>query len=301
MSIPPRLPLQVTLVEVGPRDGLQNVTHSLCSETRAHFINLLSATGLKYIEAGSFVSAQKVPQMINTDQVLQTIKKVKGSAYPVLTPNIQGLDNAIAAGADHIAVFGSASNSFCQNNIGCDVKESITRFREIIEKAQKNNIQIRGYLSCVLGCPYEGEISYEATAKLAKQLIEMGCYEVSLGDTIGIGTPHQVLHLLDTIEQHVPLSKIAVHFHDTYGQALANIHTALQKGVSVVDSAVAGLGGCPYAPGASGNVATEDVLYMLDGLNIKTDVSLTALLKASQFICDTLNCRNHSKVALAMP
>ena len=293
-------PEKVTLVEVGPRDGLQNIVQHLSAATRVDFINLLSAAGLRYIEVGSFVSPKKVPQMQNSGQVLNQIHRTKNCAYLALTPNMQGLDAAIAAGADHIAVFGSASNTFTQKNIGCNVQESLSRFQNIIQKAKQHNIQIRGYLSCVLGCPYEGDVPYEKTAQLAKQLIDMGCYEVSMGDTIGIGTPDQVVRLLDSIRHFTPLSKVAVHFHDTYGQALANIYAALQQGVSIIDSAVAGLGGCPYAPGASGNVATEDVLYMLNGLNIKTNVNLNLLLKASDFICQALACHNHSKVALAM-
>ncbi len=290
---------KVTLVEVGPRDGLQNISRTLSVNTRIELINRLSETGLTYIEVGSFVSPQKVPQMSLSDKVLQQINKRSLCHYPVLTPNIRGLEDAINAGAKDIAVFGSASETFCQKNIGCSVNESIAIFSQVTEMALRHNISVRGYLSCVLGCPYEGEVCYKKTASLAKKMIDMGCYEISVGDTIGVGTPNQVIELLSEVSLLVPLSSIAVHFHDTYGQALANVYAALQEGISTIDASVAGLGGCPYAPGACGNVATEDVLYMINGLGINSGVDLNSIIQTSQFICSVLGCENRSRVTLA--
>jgi len=300
MSADISLPKQATIVEVGPRDGLQNVKAPLSVKTRVELINQLTDTGLKHIEAGSFVSTEKVPQMANTEQVYAKINKQKDCQYPVLVPNHHGLKQAITSQVNTIAIFGSASESFCQKNINCSVHESLVRFREIIKEAKRSNMRVRGYLSCVLGCPYEGDVSIEKTVQLAEEMINLGCYEVSLGDTIGIGTPKGVCNLLDEVIKKISINQVAVHFHNTYGQALANIFAALQQGVSVVDSSVAGLGGCPYAKGASGNVATEDVVYMLQGLGIKTGVNLFKLVNVSQFICRTLHCDNHSKVAIAM-
>ncbi|MCY4329480.1 MAG: hydroxymethylglutaryl-CoA lyase [Endozoicomonadaceae bacterium] len=292
-------PDEVTVFEVGPRDGLQNQKKTLSVKTRIQFIDKLSAAGFKYIEAGSFVSSEKVPQMANTDQVLTGINRHRNCAYPVLTPNLQGLENALNAGATHIAIFGSASEQFCRKNINCSVAESMVRFRDILQAAKQHQLIVRAYLSCVMGCPYEGEVAANKTASLAEQLLTMGCYEISLGDTIGIGTPGQVTKLLRAVKAVLPVNKIAVHFHDTYGQALANIYTALMSGVAVIDASVAGLGGCPYAPGASGNIATEDIVYMLNGLGITTKIDLNTLLEASYFICRELNCSNQSKVAVA--
>ena len=293
------LPDKVTIAEVGPRDGLQNLSQTLPVETRIEFIERLAATGLQYVETGSFVSPQKVPQMADTGKVLQGIKKKSGCIYPVLTPNRRGIEDALDAGATHVAVFGAVSETFCKKNINCSIDESLHQFSQLIALAQKHKIAVRGYLSCVLGCPYEGDIPVQKTTVIAEKLFDMGCHELSLGDTIGIGTPDKVINLIRNVSNSIPLKNIAVHFHDTYGQALANIYAALQEGISIIDTAVAGLGGCPYAPGSSGNVATEDVIYMLHGLGIKTTVNLSKLIKTSHFICDKLKCRNNSKVSLA--
>ena len=292
-------PTWVKLVEVGPRDGLQNVTQTVSLEKRIALIHELTATGLTCIEVGSFVSPEKVPQMQGTDLVLRGLKKQKACTYPVLTPNMHGLNNALDAGATCVAIFGSASETFCQKNIGCTVLESLDHFDAVLKSAKKHSVHVRGYLSCVLGCPYEGTVSLDKTTELAQRFLDIGCYEISLGDTIGVGTAHHVMALLEKMNQKISIDKIAVHFHDTYGQALVNIYAALQCGVSVIDTAIAGLGGCPYASGASGNVATEDVLYMLNGLHIETGVDLKQLIAISYSVCNMLACKNHSKVALA--
>lgn len=293
------LPTYVKLVEVGPRDGLQNEVAIVPTEVKIEFINRLSATGLSVIEAGSFVSPKWVPQMADSDQVLQKITKAAHISYPVLVPNLKGFAAAMNAGAKEIAVFGAASETFSQKNINCSIDESLVRFAEVMAAAKKNNIKVRGYVSCVLGCPYEGEIKPQAVADVAEKLFNMGCYEISLGDTIGVGTPLKAQTMIDTVAQKIPREQLAVHFHDTYGQALANIYAALEKGIAVVDSSVAGLGGCPYAKGASGNVASEDVVYMLHGLGIKTGVDLDKLIDAGKFISNYLNKKSQSKVALA--
>ncbi|MBU2091374.1 MAG: hydroxymethylglutaryl-CoA lyase, partial [Alphaproteobacteria bacterium] len=260
----------------------------------------LSAAGLKVVESGSFVSPKWVPQMADTAEVLAGISKKPGTVYPVLVPNLKGLEGALAAGVMEIAVFGAASESFSQRNINCSIAESLERFRPVVETALQNDIRVRGYISCVLGCPYEGEIAPEAVASVARSLFAMGCYEVSLGDTIGTGTPGKAGAMLRIVASDIPMDKLAVHFHDTYGQALANIYAALEEGVSVIDSSVAGLGGCPYAKGASGNVATEDVVYMLNGLGIDTGIDLDALVETAFFISDALGRPPASKVAKAI-
>lgn len=293
------LPKKVKIVEVGPRDGLQNESKQLETSVKIDFINQLSATGLTTIEAGSFVSPKWIPQMADSDIVLKNIKQRPGVSYPVLVPNLKGFEAAKAAGAKEIAIFAAASETFSQKNINCSIAESIVRFQEVMTAAKKEKIFVRGYVSCVLGCPYEGEIKPEAVAKVAKQLFDLGCYEISLGDTIGIGTPGKAQRLIETVSQLIPLEKLAVHFHDTYGQALANIYAVLEKGIQVIDSSVAGLGGCPYAKGASGNVATEDVIYLLNGLNIQTGVDLEKLLPVGYFICQHLDKKPQSKVSLA--
>lgn len=292
-------PKQVKLVEVGPRDGLQNEATIVPTNIKIEFINRLSETGLSVIEVGSFVSPKWVPQMADSTQVLQEITKKTGVNYPVLVPNIKGFEAALAAGAKEIAIFGAASETFSQKNINCSIDESLARFSDVMDAAKKNNIRVRGYISCVLGCPYEGEIKPEAVLHVAEKLFAMGCYEISLGDTIGIGTPHKAQTMIATVAKKIPLPRIAVHFHDTYGQALANIYASLEKGISIVDSSVAGLGGCPYAKGASGNVASEDVVYMLHGLNVKTEIDLEKLIAAGKFICDNLHKTPQSKVSLA--
>ncbi|MCK7596598.1 hydroxymethylglutaryl-CoA lyase [Microbulbifer sp. CAU 1566] len=293
-------PDRVKIVEVGPRDGLQNEKQPISVDTRVQLINLLSESGLQVIEAGSFVSPKWVPQMAASEEVLAGIQRKPGITYSALTPNMVGYERARDAGADEVAVFGAASESFTRKNINCSIEESLERFRPLVEQARADGIPVRGYVSCVLGCPYEGDIPAEKVAEVSRALLEMGCYEISLGDTIGVGTPEKARYMIETVARQVPLEKLAVHFHDTYGQALANIYAALQVGISVVDSAVAGLGGCPYAKGASGNVASEDVLYMLDGLGIHTGVDLARLAKAGNFISRALGRESGSKVARAM-
>lgn len=293
-------PEKVTLVEVGPRDGLQNEKQVIPLEAKVELIEGLADAGLSVIEAGSFVSPKWVPQMADSAQVLNSISRKQSVRYTALTPNMRGFDGAIQANADEVAVFGAASESFSLRNINCTIEESLTRFEPVINVAKDKNIPVRGYVSCVLGCPYEGDVSPQKVADVAKQLLAMGCYEISLGDTIGIGTPSKTQDMLNAVMDAVPVEKIAVHFHDTYGQALANILVALQMGVSVVDTAVSGLGGCPYAKGASGNVATEDVLYMLNGMGIKTGVDIDKLLLVGQKIMMALGRQSQSKVANAL-
>ena len=294
------LPKQVKIVEVGPRDGLQNEVAIVPTAVKIEFIDLLTGAGLPSIEATSFVSPKWVPQMADNASVMAGIKQRAGVSYQVLTPNLMGLDAAVTAGAKEVAVFGAASESFSQKNINCSIEASLSRFEELVTSAHRQGLKVRGYVSCALGCPYEGEISPIRVAGVADRLYQMGCYEISLGDTIGVGTPGKVEKMLRAVAAKVPVAQMAVHFHDTYGQALANILTALQCGVAVVDSSVAGLGGCPYAEGASGNVASEDLLYMLDGLGIETGVDLEKLLAAGQFICTHLGRRSGSRVALAL-
>lgn len=293
------IPSFVKLVEVGPRDGLQNESKTLTSQLRIELIDRLSGSGLRVVEAGAFVSPKWVPQMANTAEVLSGITRNPGTSYPVLVPNMKGFESALAAGANEIAVFGAASETFSQKNINCSIKESLSRFEAFIAAAKTNNIKIRGYVSCVLGCPYEGEVSIETVVKTATQLYEMGCYEVSLGDTIGTGTPLKAREMIRAVAESIPVEKLAVHFHDTYGQALANIFAALEEGVSVVDSSVGGLGGCPYAKGASGNVATEDVLYMLKGMGIETGVDSASIIETAHWISDRLGKAPQSKTASA--
>ncbi len=293
-------PKSVRIVEVGPRDGLQNEKSAVSVETRVTFIDMLSGSGLKTIEAGAFVSPKWVPQMADTDKVFAAINKKSGVSYPVLVPNEKGMEAAVAAGVKEIAVFAAASESFSKKNINCTIEESLERFAPVMETARRNGIKVRGYVSCVLGCPYEGDIKPEAVAKTARALYDMGCYEISLGDTIGTGTPVKTRAMLQTVMKDIPAAALAVHFHDTYGQALANILVALEEGVAVVDSAAGGLGGCPYAKGASGNVATEDVIYMLDGMGIKTGVDIAKLVASGRFIAETLGRATASKAAVAL-
>ena len=294
-----RLPKRVRMVEVGPRDGLQNEGTAIPAAVKIGLINRLSATGLATIEATSFVSPKWVPQMADNVEVLSGIERRAGVSYPVLVPNLKGLEGALAAGVQEVAVFAAASESFSRKNINCSIAQSLERFQEVIAAAGRERVRVRGYLSCVLGCPYEGEIAPAAVASAAARLLEMGCYEISLGDTIGVGTPEKARAMVEAVAKRVPLERLAVHFHDTYGQALANILSVLEQGVSVVDSAVAGLGGCPYAAGASGNVASEDLLYMLDGLGIATGVDLARLIDAGNYISDFLGRPSGSKVARA--
>ncbi|OCT80545.1 hydroxymethylglutaryl-CoA lyase, mitochondrial [Xenopus laevis] len=298
-SPPIGLPPHVKIVEVGPRDGLQNEKEFVPTDVKIEFIDQLSDTGLPAIEVTSFVSSKWVPQLSDHTEVMQGIKKHPGVRYPVLTPNIRGFHSAIAAGATEVSVFGAASETFSRMNINCSIEESMTRFEDIIKAAGNLNVPVRGYVSCALGCPYEGNIATSKVSEVSKRLYSMGCYEVSLGDTIGVGTPGSMRKMLESVMKEVPVSALAVHCHDTYGQALANILTAIQMGVSVVDCSVAGLGGCPYAKGATGNVATEDVIYMLNGLGIQTGVNLSKVMEVGHFICSALDRKTNSKVAQA--
>lgn len=293
------LPHRVRMVEVGPRDGLQNEPAPVALQDKLALIDLLSAAGLPVIESASFVSPRAVPQMSDAAAVLAGIKRRAETIYPVLVPNRKGLEAALEAGAKDIAIFGSASETFSQRNINCSIVQSLERFAEVAALALPRGVRMRGYVSCVAGCPYEGAVAPGKVAEVAGKLLELGCYEVSLGDTIGVGTAGQIRNLIRRVVKQVPRAQLAVHFHDTYGQALANILVALEEGIAVVDSSVAGLGGCPYAPGASGNVASEDVLYMFNGLGIETGVDLADLVSAGQFICDRLGRQNGSKVARA--
>ena len=294
------LPKQVRIVEVGPRDGLQNEKSPFSVEHKINLINLLSQSGLSYIEGGSFVSPKWVTQMANSAQVFTHIDRVEGVTYSALTPNTQGFEDALDSGVDEVAIFGSASERFSQKNINCSVDESLDRFAPVIELAKRYELPVRGYVSCVMGCPYEGDIPPENVAHIARRLHDMGCYEISLGDTIGVGTPTQTKHMLDAVGKQVPMANIGIHFHDTYGQALANIYAALDYDIASIDSAIAGLGGCPYANGASGNVATEDLLYMLNGMAIDTGVNMDLLLKASAFVSEITQRPVESKVANAL-
>ncbi len=294
------LPDSVTLVEVGPRDGLQNEPQPVPTAIKVALIDRLAAAGLKVIEATSFVSQKWVPQLADAADVMEGIHKREGVRYPVLTPNMKGFKAAVAAGADEVAVFGAASETFSRKNINCSIDASLARFRPLCEAAAARGVRVRGYVSCVLGCPYEGEVAPAAVVRIARALHEMGCAEISLGDTIGVGTPAKARAMVEAVAAEVPIERLAAHFHDTYGQALANLLAVLATGVRVVDASVAGLGGCPYAPGAAGNVASEDVVYMLDGLGIDTGVDLGALAEAGRFICTALGRQPASKVSLAL-
>ncbi|PID49311.1 MAG: hydroxymethylglutaryl-CoA lyase [Proteobacteria bacterium] len=294
------IPSQVKIVEVGPRDGLQNEPYPISVADKVALINRLSASGLRMIEAGSFVSPKWVPQMANSADVYSAIDKQAGVAYPMLVPNLKGMEAALAAGVKEIAVFAAASEAFTQKNIHCTIAESLARYDDVMLLARDNGIKVRGYVSCVLGCPYEGEISPRIVSSVAGHLYENGCYEVSLGDTIGTGTALKAQLLIDHVRERVPVTALAAHFHDTYGQGLANLFAVLQKGIAVIDSSVAGLGGCPYAKGASGNVATEDVLYMLHGMGISTGVELDKVLAAGAFISKVLQRPLASRVGRAL-
>lgn len=312
-----QLPQRVKIVEVGARDGLQNESRAATVAVRVELIRLLAAAGLTSIEAGSFVSAERVPQMANSDAVLKAALAFDAHAgggdsnaaahpveypveYPVLVPNMRGLDAALQAGAKHIAVFAAASEAFSRKNINCGVDESIERFAAVAERALASNLRVRGYVSCALGCPYQGEVAAAEVARVAALLRDLGCYEISLGDTNGVGTPGKARAMIERVAEVVPVEQLAAHFHDTFGQALANLYAALQAGVRVVDTAVAGLGGCPFAPGAAGNAATEDVVYMLNGLGIDSGVDLSKLRFAADYICAKLERPNYSKAAVAL-
>jgi isopropylmalate/homocitrate/citramalate synthase len=294
------LPSAVRIVEVGPRDGLQNEPRPVSVAARIALIEGLVEAGVKTVEAGSFVSPKWVPQMADTAAVLAGLKPRTGVRYPVLVPNLQGLEAAEVAGAKDISIFAAASESFSKKNINCSITESLDRFRPVAVRALEQERRLRGYVSCVLGCPYEGEIAPDAAARVSKALFEMGCEEISLGDTIGTGTPLKAKRLIEAVAKHVPMQQLAVHFHDTYGQALANILATLEMGIGVVDSSVAGLGGCPYAKGASGNVATEDVVYMLNGMGISTGIDIDRLAKVGRGVLQQLGRAPASKVAQAL-
>lgn len=291
---------QVRIVEVGPRDGLQNEKTPVSVEARVAFIEALLAAGLHTVEVGAFVSPKAIPQMVGSDEVLRRVSRNAGGEFHVLVPNEKGYETARAAGAKVIAVFGSASEGFSRANINCSVAESIDRFKPVIARARADSVKVRGYVSCVLGCPYDGEIKPQAVIDVAKVLWDLGCYEVSLGDTIGVGTPKKARELLRAVAGHVPMTHLAMHFHDTYGQALANLYAGLEEGARVIDSAAGGLGGCPYAPGATGNVATEDVVYMLEGLGIAIGVDMTKLVQATNEISKLIGRPPVSRVAAAL-
>ncbi|WP_439868933.1 hydroxymethylglutaryl-CoA lyase [Pseudomonas syringae] len=293
------LPQKVNLVEVGPRDGLQNEAQPISVDAKVRLVDDLTAAGLSHIEVGSFVSAKWVPQMAGSAQVFERIQRREGVIYSALAPNLRGFEDALAAGVREVAVFAAATEGFSQRNLNCSISESLERFAPVIEAARMHGVRVRGYVSCVLGCPYEGSVSPEQVATVANQLHAMGCYEISLGDTIGTGTPGATRALLNAVAAQIPRGKLAGHFHDTYGQALVNIYASLEEGIQVFDSSVAGLGGCPYAKGTSGNVATEDVLYMLQGLGIETGVDLDQVIAAGQHICAVLQRSNGSRVAKA--
>ncbi|WP_298722106.1 hydroxymethylglutaryl-CoA lyase [uncultured Oceanisphaera sp.] len=292
---------KVKLVEVGPRDGLQNEPGLVPTAVKIALVERLADCGLGHIEAASFVSPKWVPQMADGHAVLTGIRRRPQVIYSALTPNMHGLEAALTAGADEVAVFTAASESFCRHNIHCSIAESLTRFAPLLAKARQHRLRVRGYVSTVLGCPYEGKVSPAAVARVADALYQLGCAEISLGDTIGIGTPNRARAMLAAVRRQVPIENLAVHFHDTYGQALANIHALLEDGIRIIDSSVAGLGGCPYAPGASGNIATEEVVYLLNGLGLDTGVDLDRLVDTGRWISQQLGRHNGSKVGLAWP
>ncbi len=294
------LPNKVKIVEVGPRDGLQNEKQLVPTEIKIELINRLAEAGVRAIEATSFVSPKWVPQMGDNAAVMQGIARHPAAVYPVLTPNLQGFDAALQAGATEVAIFGAASESFSRKNINCSIAESLKRFEPILSSASALEIPVRGYVSCVVGCPYEGDIAPEQAASVAKSLFEMGCYEVSLGDTIGVGNPASVGRMLEACARAVPIGKLAGHYHDTYGMAIANIYASLQMGMATFDSSVAGLGGCPYAKGASGNVATEDVVYLMHGLGIETGIDLAKLAAIGNWISSAINRPNGAKAGRAI-
>lgn len=291
---------RVRIVEVGPRDGLQNEKTPVGVEERVAFIEALLAAGLHTVEIGAFVSPKAIPQMVGSDEVLRRFSSRTDGEFHVLVPNEKGYEAARAAGAKVIAVFASASEGFSRANINCSVAESIERFKPVVARAKADGIKVRGYVSCVLGCPYDGEIKPQAVTDVAKVLWDLGCYEVSLGDTIGVGTPKKARELLRAVAGHVPMANLAMHFHDTYGQALANLYAGMEQGARVIDSAAGGLGGCPYAPGATGNVATEDVVYMLEGMGIATGVDIAKLVEATNGISKLIGRPPVSRVAAAL-
>jgi hydroxymethylglutaryl-CoA lyase len=294
------LPSRVKIVEVGPRDGLQNEARPVSAEVKIELIDRLSDAGLPVVEATAFVSPKWVPQMADNAQVMAGIRRKPGVAYPVLVPNRKGLDAAIAAGADEIVVFGAATESFSKRNTNCSIDEGLARFAEVAEEALRHGLKVRGDISTCLGCPYEGEVAPEAVVRVARELDAMGCYEITIADTIGTGTAGSTRRVIEAVARHIPAARLAGHFHDTYGQAVTNVYAALECGVATFDSSVAGLGGCPYARGATGNVATEDVLYLLEGLGIETGIDMEKLIGAGDFICEALGRTTNSRVAKAL-
>jgi hydroxymethylglutaryl-CoA lyase len=294
-----KLPARVKIVEVGARDGLQNEAKLVTTEVKLEFIGRLADAGLQFIEATAFVSPKRIPQMADHDAVMRGAPRREGVTYLALTPNLQGFEAAVAAGVNEVAVFGAASETFSRRNINCSIAESLHRFEEVTRAAQARQIPVRGYVSCAIGCPYEGAIAPTAVAEVAAALHQMGCHEISLGDTIGVGTPGRTVAMIEAVAKRVPIERLAGHYHDTYGQGLANVYASLEMGVSVFDASVAGLGGCPYAPGASGNLATDDLIYMLEGLGIETGVRLDALIAADRYICQALGRNTQSRVAQA--
>ena len=290
----------VTIIEVGTRDGLQSEASFVPTEEKVKFINLLSQSGLKHIEVTSFVSAKAIPQLADNTLVFNAIDKPKGIDFSALVPNELGLQQAITAGLKHIAIFTAASESFNQRNINCSIAESIERITPVIAQARASHLQIRAYISCVLGCPYEGNITPQQVLKVTQQLLALGVDEISFGDTIGVGTPKQTQALISALDTIMPKNMIAMHFHNTYGQALANIYASLNADIYRFDSATAGLGGCPYAQGATGNIATEDVLYLMHGLGLSTGVDIYKIVKAGEMMCKILNRKNQSNVARAL-
>ena len=293
------VPRQVRIVEVGPRDGLQNEAQNVPTEAKVAFIGMLADAGLRTIEATAFVSPKWVPQMADHAELMRLLPRREGVVFPVLVPNLRGFEAALAAGATEVAVFAAASETFSQRNINCSITESLERFAPVFDAARAAGVRVRGYVSCALGCPYEGEVDTARVADVAAGLIDAGCYEISLGDTIGVGTPKRTQQMIAAVAERVPVANLAGHFHDTYGQALANIYASLEMGLRVFDSSVSGLGGCPYAPGAAGNVATEDLLYMLNGMGINTGVDLDRLIAAGTFIRGVLGKETQSRVAKA--
>ncbi|MFB9265540.1 hydroxymethylglutaryl-CoA lyase [Bradyrhizobium erythrophlei] len=289
----------ISIIEMGPRDGLQNEKTPVSVAARIAFVEALVAAGLTTVEVGAFVSPKAIPQMVGSDQVLRGVSHLKGE-FHVLVPNEKGYDAARAAGAEVVSVFAAASEGFSRANINCSVAESIERFKPVLARAKADGVRVRGYISCVLGCPFDGEIKPKAVADLARTLWDLGCYEISLGDTIGVGTPHKAKQMLRAVAAEVPIASLAMHFHDTYGQALANLYAGMEEGVRVIDSAAGGLGGCPYAPGATGNVATEDVVYMLEGMGVRTGVDMEKLLAATNEVAGLLGRPPVSRVASAL-
>jgi len=300
MGSDPIFPRQVRIVEVGPRDGLQNENAGVPAKVKIELIERLADAGLPAVEVTAFVSPKWVPQMADHTEVLEGIRRKPGVSYPVLTPNLKGFQAAHAAGATEVAIFGAASETFSMKNINCSIAESLERFRPVADAAKAAGVKVRGYISCVLGCPYEGEVAPEKVAEVAGALYDMGCYEVSLGDTIGVGTPGRTQRMIEAVAKRVPIERLAGHYHDTYGQALANVYASLELGVATFDSSVAGLGGCPYAKGASGNVATEDVLYLLHGLGIRTGVDLDKVVETGRWICSLIGKEPASKAGKAI-